>query len=586
MGLRIGNTEPSKIYLGSSEVSKIYFGSVLVWDKTGGATFLYDTYPAFFGISSARTLKAGITDILRGRISSGTEQDFTATETSDGTIVTFSAGGDVSVPKPYDQSGNSYVVKQTTAADQPLIVDGGALITSGGEPAFDNTNGQGWKSSSDMTLSDATEFWFFFAADFKKTSSNQWIFDNRDASSNEVGRFQIIFTNQNKLVIGKSNGSTFDSYVYALSDGKKLLSIKAQSNQSTNWASMYIDGVLQTPTTTPTSANTATFLDKRASVLRAGFTSNSPFTSKAQEFHLYKGDQSSNRAAIEDNIGVYYDMKLEDDQLLDTYSGAAAAYSLRDLNKGWKQYLVRVRRSSDNTERDFKSFEITDGTLTTFVGASGDGFVTKWYDQSGNSKDAVQTTSNHQPQIVNSGSLLNINGKPSVRFGTGGIKKLILDSVVTGTTDRSFFITNKVNAAGGNGKSCLISLSDGINTDGKAYRISRESADLRLRVTGSSGFSYPSGQSALDHNVLTNIWTSGGSQDAEFWTNGVSASYSSGTSGSLDTTDTGSHYIGWYDAVNVPDADVSIQEMIIYTSDESTNRVGIETNTNNYYGAY
>ena len=48
--------------------------------------------------------------------------------------------------------------------------------------------------------------------------------------------------------------------------------------------------------------------------------------------------------------------------------GAAAAYSLRDLNdKQGNNKVVRVRRESDNHERDFLAKEISNGTLESFV---------------------------------------------------------------------------------------------------------------------------------------------------------------------------------------------------------------------------
>ena len=78
--------------------------------------------------------------------------------------------------------------------------------------------------------------------------------------------------------------------------------------------------------------------------------------------------------------------------LLDTYPNASAAYSLRDLaSASVGSAVVRVRRSSDNTEQDFTAVEITDGTLTTFTGAN-NGFVTTWYDQSGKGNDSAQAT--------------------------------------------------------------------------------------------------------------------------------------------------------------------------------------------------
>ena len=107
--------------------------------------------------------------------------------------------------------------------------------------------------------------------------------------------------------------------------------------------------------------------------------------------------------------------------LLADYPGAAAAYSLRNLIDTTTS-VVRVRRSSDNTEQDFTSAEITDGTLTTFTGVN-DGFVTTWYDQSGNGVNAAQTTATRQPvQIVDSGVVILENGKPTLKYN--GLKQL------------------------------------------------------------------------------------------------------------------------------------------------------------------
>ena len=53
--------------------------------------------------------------------------------------------------------------------------------------------------------------------------------------------------------------------------------------------------------------------------------------------------------SIEENIGDYF---TQNTPLLDTYSGAAAAYSLRLLDSTYTGSAIRVRRSSDNTEQD------------------------------------------------------------------------------------------------------------------------------------------------------------------------------------------------------------------------------------------
>ena len=129
-------------------------------------------------------------------------------------------------------------------------------------------------------------------------------------------------------------------------------------------------------------------------------------------------------------------------KLLDTYSGATAAYSLIKLRTEYTGNAITVRRSSDNTSQDigFKA----DGTLDTtallsFVGV-GNGYVTKWYDQSGNGYNFTQTTSNYQPTIVSSGVVVTKNGKPTVLFD--GLSDYMF--IPTSYLDNSFSFLHKI----------------------------------------------------------------------------------------------------------------------------------------------
>ena len=105
--------------------------------------------------------------------------------------------------------------------------------------------------------------------------------------------------------------------------------------------------------------------------------------------------------------------------ILDRLSvSSSAAYSLRKLRNAYTGNAIRVRRSSDNAELDIgfaASGDLDTAALLTFVG-SGDGFVTTWYDQSGNGRHDTQTTAGNQPRIVNAGVLEIANGKPAIRF--------------------------------------------------------------------------------------------------------------------------------------------------------------------------
>lgn len=92
------------------------------------------------------------------------------------------------------------------------------------------------------------------------------------------------------------------------------------------------------------------------------------------------------------------------------------AFSLRKVVSAYSGSAIKVRRS-DNSEQDIgfdSNGDLDTSALTTFVG-SGDGFVSKWYNQLG-SNDASQTIASRQPKIVNSGAVETVGGKPSILF--------------------------------------------------------------------------------------------------------------------------------------------------------------------------
>jgi hypothetical protein len=93
--------------------------------------------------------------------------------------------------------------------------------------------------------------------------------------------------------------------------------------------------------------------------------------------------------------------------LLDTYTNAKVAFSVRKLSSAYSGNCIKVRRSSDNTEQDigFVGNVLDTTSLLAFCGA-GDGFVTVFYDQSGNALNATQSSSVSQPKIVSSGSVV------------------------------------------------------------------------------------------------------------------------------------------------------------------------------------
>jgi hypothetical protein len=103
--------------------------------------------------------------------------------------------------------------------------------------------------------------------------------------------------------------------------------------------------------------------------------------------------------------------------ILDQVTGAIHAYSnARKLRDAYTGSALRVRRSSDNTESDigFTSDELDKTALAAFT-VSTNGFKRTLYDQAG-SRNLAQTTSANQPQIVVSGSVVTVSGKPYAQY--------------------------------------------------------------------------------------------------------------------------------------------------------------------------
>jgi len=93
-----------------------------------------------------------------------------------------------------------------------------------------------------------------------------------------------------------------------------------------------------------------------------------------------------------------------------------AAYGMRRLRTAYTGSILRIRRSSDNTEQDIgytATGDLDTSAISTFIGG-GNGYIVNWYDQSGNAYTASQSTTANQPLYVASGQ----NGGPIGRWDT------------------------------------------------------------------------------------------------------------------------------------------------------------------------
>ena len=249
--------------------------------------------------------------------------------------------------------------------------------------------------------------------------------------------------------------------------------------------------------------------------------------------------------------------------LLDTYSGAAAAYSLRQLSSTYSGNSVRVRRASDNTEQDigFANNELDTTSLETFCSGT-NGFVTTWYDQSGNANNAANATAAEQPKIVTGGSTILENSKPTLEFNSSFLNA----STINITQPTSYFITYKYTFGANDSFSDL--------SDGSSRQLNDTSSTGKARVF--SGTSFISNLSTSTNQTLRFSLFNG-------LNSGLALNNSAIQSGNAGTGAIQNLVVGRSNALRLSG---NIQEFIIYPTDESSNRTGIDTNINDHYSIY
>ncbi len=283
-------------------------------------------------------------------------------------------------------------------------------------------------------------------------------------------------------------------------------------------------------------------------------------------------------------------------RLLDTFSGAAASYSLRLLSNSYSGSAVQIRRSSDNVEVDV-SFdnngvvsldsavtnvtEETTGSSTSILtravnlgefvanasytdadslGSTDSATVQCWYDQSSNSNDATQDTAGSQPTIVSSGALVTDNGKPA--FTSTGqtslsftqisdINSVFLVLRPTHFTHNylSFILGDSSNYdyhSGGSGKWMNAAYADPVVRDGDNYL---NGTSVNLTTLNRSAGQY----------VLSMIHTANTAVASRI---------------SADRNISGRSWVG------------NLQELIIYSDGKTDQRTDIETNINTFYDIF
>ena len=286
------------------------------------------------------------------------------------------------------------------------------------------------------------------------------------------------------------------------------------------------------------------------------------------------------------------------DLLLDSFPGAGVAFSFRKLDKDYAGNAIKVVRASD---KDSVNVGFVGGYLDTIsmksfcgTGATDSCFVSTWYDQSGNARDAVNYTYATMPKIMINGAVLY--------KGTNVVMQRDSDFVAMPAnlqlTDQSIFsamaLNIAVDAATSSFRFFQSDSTVSTNIFGFGSITGTLSNERHCWITlGTGAFVYGSGQTTTNLSAGRYLWThlfNQASPTAEVYKNAVLESM---------TITSGGGGAGAFSATNYPRSfnlgrptenanlrNSSTMEVIVYPSYQSSNRAAIETNINNFYSIY
>jgi hypothetical protein len=447
------------------------------------------------------------------RSSDDTIKSFTADEVTDGTLVTFvGSGNDGFVRTWYDQS-------VTDQGGGTATGNHAVQATADNQPKVVN-NGSLVTGGIDF---DGTNDSLVLSSALGITSTMGAYVVTDTSGANSAG---IIFDNRdggNEGFAIRMNSSTqiqfdYDATDVVISEGS-IQSIYF-ANKSSSAAGFALNGASLTTTSTSDTID----ISNVPKIGTRSFTSDTNFYDKPiAEIVVFTGDQTDNRGAFEANVGDHYNI------------------------------------SGIPTQENIVN-----------------GFVETWYDQSGNGKDLTQTTANKQPKIVDTGSLVTLSGKPSIKpdgsddflINQDSIWDTISNSALScfTVTEKSTVTNKQLWAIGSTADNDGDWLMGGASTAGNVqFRGARFSSNIVN--TGTSGTM-----------LLTAFDVTGGDAFINGSAMGVAASGSPST--------TADRLVLFARREGDSFTTQKISEAIFFANDQASNRVDIETNMNNFYSIF
>ena len=477
------------------------------------------------------------------RFSDGATQDieFDSNGLIDTTaLTTFASGSIVGVRTWYDQSGNDNHAVQTAQSNQPRIYDGSNLYkTESGKLYVLGSGIRWWELTTDITTA-------------------QSIFDSRITSGGTSVGTNFLFGNTSSYNYHSGERPGDPIYLSAQNSATYVRNGDNYENGVLRDFTSYLHP-LRSQVLISMFHTSASGRINELSRDRLGVPGARSWGGFWQETIIYGDNRSGIREAFESNQNTYYQVTNLPDftsGFLADYHDPAGAYSVRKLSNTAIKAL-RVRRDVppyDELDIGFTDAGDLDEQAIIDFGGSDVLRVSRWYDQSGQSRHGYSTASTQEPTIYNGTTVITDNGKPAVQF-TAGSHEMNLPDLNSLLGDA--YVVSNINPGGGSQTAVLA----GQTMMPFAPRVGITSGGLTLTA-------YKDGTilSPQERDELYN----------QFVLKGQTLYSGIGTYASLYTLKLGQYNLSGF----------KVQEVIRYTSSVPANQSAIEANINTYYGIY
>jgi hypothetical protein len=490
-------------------------------------------------------------------------------------IISYGGSNDVFVETWYDQSGNGNNATQVTSANRPKIYDGttGALVKQDGRVGVDFDGSTNVLVNTTVSVTD----YDFSIVNVNVHPTTGGVPSGLYLSTSSNTYYQHLAvggtgTSSNRIQarVGATTGQGFTDAIEGQRNLNYLNFISATSRDIT------VNGVESG------SNNTNVTFAAPNSFSIGAMNDSSPanyLDAIVQEVILYGATKSSaDQTSIEENVGDYF---TQNTPLLDTYTGAAAAYSLRLLDSTYTGFAIKVQDNVGGATQDigFNVFgELDTVSLAAYAG-SNDVFVETWYDQSGNGNNATQISSTARPKIYDATTgVVTENGKPAVEFdGSNDFMKSGDYIVELSQNSASVFSVSQTSTLSQN--NYILSEGDSLSPYSSQFILGgggNLNGNIILWVNSTELGTMQTGQRLIgfDYNQ-TNF---------QAYMDGAASG--SAATATVNTETSLYSYIGTRADGTISFFTGKIQELITYKSDESANRTGIESNINTFYDVY